>query len=99
MQLVIGTDGNCRCIYDEAIDLHALGQLQIERASHVEPTADSQWTADLSPVTGPVLGPFRCRAQALTAEVDWLANHWLVTGTDAPSQEESRNHEIPQRDV
>ena len=78
MQLIIGPDGTCHCIYDETIDLHALGELHIQRASHVEPTADGQWTADLSPVSGPVLGPFPCRTQALKAETAWLDDHWLV---------------------
>ena len=77
MQLIIGPDGTGRCIYDESIDLHALGQLHIRRASLVEPTADGQWTADLSPVSGPILGPFPCRTQALTAETVWLDANWL----------------------
>ncbi len=32
---------------------------------------------DLSPVGGPVLGPFRLRSQALAAEQAWL-DGWLV---------------------
>jgi hypothetical protein len=43
MELVVGLDGGVRCIYDEALDLRALGKLQITRASHVEP--DSDWPA------------------------------------------------------
>ena len=58
MQLLIKPDGGVRCLYDETLDLQGLGQLQIERGSHVEPDADGQWTADLSPVAGPLLGPF-----------------------------------------
>lgn len=44
------------------------------RASHVEPwDADPmQWGADLSPVGGPMLGPFTTRRAALDAEVAWL---------------------------
>ena len=69
--------GGGRCVYAEAIDLSALGQLTIQRGSHVEPTSDGQWLADLEPVSGPVLGPFARRSDALTAEVAWLESHWL----------------------
>ena len=36
------------------------------------------WRADLSPVGGPQLGPFRRRSEALRAEAAWLVEHWLV---------------------
>ena len=58
MQLLIKPDGDVRCLYDETLDLQGLGRLHIERGSHVEPDADGLWTADLSPVAGPLLGPF-----------------------------------------
>jgi hypothetical protein len=72
MQIIISPGGTVRCIYDEAIDLAALGRLVITRASHVEPTPDGRWQADLSPVAGPVLGPFVRRSEALAAEATWL---------------------------
>lgn len=78
MQLVITPTGTIRCLYDEAIDLHAFGQPVISRGSRVEPTADGQWIADLSPVGGPSLRPFPCRSQALDAERQWLEEHWLT---------------------
>ena len=78
MQLVIDTAGSVRCLYGEAIDLAALGPLAIRRGSHVEPTADGRWLCDLSPVSGPVLGPFGSRSEALAAEVAWLESHWLA---------------------
>jgi len=78
MQIVIEKDGSCRCLYGEELDLHALGRLSIERGSHVEPTHNGQWIADLSPVDGPQLGPFVNRSQALGAERDWLIEHWLL---------------------
>lgn len=60
-------------IYDDLMQgLFQEGRVAIRRVSHVEPTADHQWTADLSPVGGPVLGPFLTRAEALSAEVAWL---------------------------
>ncbi len=76
MDLVITPAGSVRCIYGEAIDLSAIGTLTIERASHVEPGPDGWW-ADLSPVNGPMLGPFDRRTAALQAEQKWLAAYWL----------------------
>ena len=72
MELVVGVDGVARCIYDEALDLREIGKLQITRASHVEPDAEGFWWADMGPVDGPVLGPFRSRTEALGAERGWL---------------------------
>ena len=80
MQLVIEPGGTTRCLYNEAIDLRALGQLKMSRGSHVEPTADGQWWSDLSPVCGPVLGPYALRSEALDAERQWLEAHWLLAG-------------------
>ena len=78
MQILIEPGGIIRCLYGEAIDLATLGPLTIARASHVEPTADGQWLADLSPLSGPVLGPFVCRSKALSAEEAWITEHWLL---------------------
>jgi hypothetical protein len=77
MQILIDPGGTVRCLYSEAIELGALGPLQIRRASHVEPTADGQWLADMSPLSGPLLGPFVCRSEALAAEEVWIVEHWL----------------------
>ena len=77
MNLVIEQDGSVRGIYGEEIALDALGPLKIERASHVEPDASGRWLADLSPVSGPLLGPFDRRSEALEAEVRWLSANWL----------------------
>ena len=41
------------------------------RASHVEPSGMG-WTADMSPVSGPKLGPYPQREEALAAERVWL---------------------------
>ena len=78
MQLVIDPHGTVRCVYDETIDLSALGPLAITRGSHVEPTPDGRWGVDLSVVGGPQLGPFAIRSTALSAERTWLDEHWLV---------------------
>ncbi len=77
MQIVVDPRGSVRCIYAEAVDLIALGRPTISRASHVEPDQDGSWRADLSPVLGPVLGPYRTRSAALAAEQDWLQSNWL----------------------
>jgi len=53
-ELVVGTDGDVRCVYDESLDRRALGKLQITRASHVEPDSDGNWWADIGPVDGRV---------------------------------------------
>ena len=77
MQIIVKPDGSSRCLYGEFIDLRSLGKLAIARGSHVEPTADGQWTADMAPVAGPVLGPFSSRSEALDAERSWLEEYWL----------------------
>lgn len=79
MQILIKPNGSVRCIYGETIDLQTLGNLSIARGSHVEPAPDGAWRADLSPVNGPLLGPFRRRSDALKAEVEWLEIHWLTS--------------------
>ena len=76
MNLVISRGGQIRCIYDEQINLAALGELSISRASSVEPDSEGYWWADLKPVNGPLLGPFIVRSQAITAERSWLESHW-----------------------
>ena len=73
MVLVVGCDGGVRCIYDEALDLREIGNLQITRASHVEPDAEGSWWADMGPSGGRVLGPYGSRTEAMGAERAWLA--------------------------
>ena len=77
MKLRIEADGTVRAIYSETMPLESLGKPCIERASHVEPGADGGWTADVTPVGGPVLTGFQRRSEALAAEVEWLDRHWL----------------------
>ena len=77
MDLLISPGGDLRCVYGETIDLHALGCSTVSRASHVEPDRHGRWFADLSPVDGPLLGPFRRRSEALAAEERWLASHFF----------------------
>ena len=84
-ELIIDRGGKIRMIYSELVDPHQLGRPTITRGSHVEPTLDGRWTADLSPVAGPLLGPFDKRSEALAAEVAWLRMHWLI-----PSEAKAR---------
>ena len=77
MELVVKPDGSLQCLYAEQLDLTTLGPVTIRRASHVEPDDQGRWRADLSPVGGPLLGPFPLQSQALEAEVDWLRQCWL----------------------
>ena len=72
MTVIIDPAGHVRCLYAEVIDLRSLGPLRIARASRIEPDGQGNWWADLSPVAGPVLGPFGLRSEAFAAERDWL---------------------------
>ncbi|HEY1599905.1 MAG TPA: hypothetical protein VGG64_09905 [Pirellulales bacterium] len=83
MELLCRPDGQVRSLYDELIDLAALGRLSIRRASYVEPDVAGKWSVDLSPAAGPRLGPYSRRSAALAAEQAWLETHRLG----------SRNHQ------
>jgi hypothetical protein len=89
MQIVINATGHARCVYGETIDLARLGEVEVSRASHVEPDDRGRWWADLSPVGGPVLGPFALRSTALRAESEWLETHWLEAVTTPASERRS----------
>ena len=72
VNVTVLANGDLRFIYDDEIaSLLSHGVSTIRRASHVEPSGNG-WTADMTPVDGPVLGPFALRHDALTAEVAWL---------------------------
>jgi len=53
-------------------------------ASDIEPDRDGFWWADMGPIDGPVLGPFRSRTEALGAERGWLlgCRHLLQEPSD-----------------
>ena len=77
MLLIVDPRGRVRCLYGEELELPLLGPLSIRRASHVEPDEAGAWSADLSPVGGPPLGPYALRSEALAAERRWLEAHHL----------------------
>lgn len=73
MKILVKPDGTTVFLYNDKLrPLMAEGKSEIKRASHVEPTKDGKWEADMSPVGGPVLGPFETREEALKEEVKWL---------------------------
>lgn len=54
--------------------LPCLGEVNLSRASHVEPRG-RYWYADLAPVGGPEFGPFTKRQDAINAEIDWISKN------------------------
>ncbi len=76
MIISVDAEGSMEFIWsDELACLRDLGECDIRRASHVEPTVDALWEADMSPSGGPVLGKFATRGEAIAAELEWLAQH------------------------
>lgn len=90
LRVTVERDGTVKAIYSDAL-LPVLdrlgGERTVTRASQVEPYDGSggdrfaarfqghYWVADMRPSDGPVLGPFKRRADALDAEVEWLREH------------------------
>ena len=73
MNVTVTPQGDIRFVWDDA--LHAvttLGPWTRRRASHVEDDGHGCFTADMSPMGGPVLGPFHLHKDAIAAEVAWL---------------------------
>ena len=69
-EVEIDDDGTLSYIFNDDL-AEMFGADQTVRASHVEPCGQG-WTADMSPVGGPVLGPFSRRSEALAAEVEYI---------------------------
>lgn len=72
-------NGNIQFIYSDELAeaLRSAGVIHIARASHVEPTPKGKWEADMSPLKGPKLGPFKTREAALLAEMKWIEDKYL----------------------
>ncbi len=75
LTLLVSRSGEICGLYHDQIPWRQFGPCAIRRASHVEPTETGDWLADLSPVNGPLLGPFTTRIEALAAEQEWLSEH------------------------
>lgn len=86
---IIVEDGNLTALYEDlestlGTEVDRLGAVLdrpvadcTRRASHVEP-APGGWTADMTPVGGPVLGPVPLRRDALALERRYMADHFGV---------------------
>jgi hypothetical protein len=94
MDLRIDPRGRVVCVYAEAIDLAALGDVSIRRASIVEPDEAGRWWADLGPLGGPRLGPYPRRSDALRAEADRAERHLFgLSGSAEGAQDNSERRE------
>lgn len=71
MVIRFDTKGTAKTVYNEMLDLETLGALSHSRASHVEPDG-AGWSADLTPIGGPVLSGFKKRSEALKAEIEYI---------------------------
>ena len=74
-ELVIVLDeSGAKAVYDDRLaGLLDAGTSMIARASHVEyDNLCGGWTADMAPSSGPILGVFSLRGEALAAEREWL---------------------------
>jgi hypothetical protein len=78
LKLVV-KNGVIHAIYDDAlIGLFEDATVSTRRASHVEPVDGGGWSADLSPVGGPMLWNFKTRKDALDAEARYINQHVIV---------------------
>jgi hypothetical protein len=77
--IMVGPDGIMHFVHDDQlVELIEAGEAHVVRASNVEPMG-VQWIADLSPIGGPALGPFRFRHDALRAEHTWIEENYLAS--------------------
>jgi hypothetical protein len=74
--VLVDANGRLEFVWDDRLaPLRALGEITIRRASHVEPTDDGWWTADMTPLGGQIIGPFALHAAAIDAEREWIARN------------------------
>lgn len=84
--LVVRPDGTVEFIYDDRLaPVLEAGDFNVRRASHVEPTPDGRWQADLAPVGGPQLPATATRHAALAQENRWLEVHLLLHAQPFPA--------------
>lgn len=69
-------DGTINFLYDDVLKpLLECGESSFRRASNIDPkmTKDGpRWFVDLSLSSGPEIGPFETKDEAIKAEIDWL---------------------------
>lgn len=81
-------DGTIRFLYYDELKPLISKQTTLKRASHVDPemtTNGPRWFVDLAPSSGPKLGPFLTRDEALDAEVQWLVENHLHRSDSMPN--------------
>ena len=81
---------------DELMKLFEGYEMQIKRASHVEPIEVDgvvRWQADMGPVGGPILKPFATRQEALDAEKVWLEANIIKPDSDAFNQTDHKEQQ------
>lgn len=77
MDIFINGDGSMQFVHDDDLAEALSGGVTVtRRASHVEPDEQGRWMVDLSPVGGPLVGPFSRRDAALAWEVEWLTQQF-----------------------
>ena len=92
----VSEGGEVKFLWNDSLaPLLELGEGRIVRASHVEPDG-TLWSADLSPVGGPTLGPFQLRQEALDAERTWLEENDFGKAAD-PISEKDGNERIEKK--
>lgn len=70
-------NGEAVFIYEDGHPCLDLGRVQTKRASHVEPTENGLWCADMSPIDGPLLEETRSRKQSVSREHQWISENRL----------------------
>lgn len=70
-------EGHIKHIYNEAIDLSSIGDMQIKRASVVDPENNGMWSVDLSLSGGKKIEGFVKRSDALKYEIDYIEQNIL----------------------
>ncbi|GMV80538.1 MAG: hypothetical protein AMXMBFR7_17220 [Planctomycetota bacterium] len=77
--IAVRPDGQVEFLYDDALGALLLeGEGRVLRASHVEPTSDGRWQADLAPIGGPKLPATRTRGASTQAEIVWIERNRLT---------------------
>jgi len=75
MEIYIDRTGNASCIYDEAINLSAIGAVSIRRASHVEPGRTGRVAGGHGDSRRSQAGPVYRRSEALASEEQYILSH------------------------